>query len=233
MAQDFEDHCWKDVIPRDDLATYRTFQRTLKVGPRPGLLAIDLYNVVYRGGAKPPHELAIEYPLSCGLYAWNAIEPTKKLFAACRAASIPIFYTTSARGRAGLIATARQSRGNKQQADDYEIFEAFAPQDGDIVIAKERASGFYGTTLSAQLTKAGVSSLIVTGESTSGCVRASVVDGFSAGYHVTVVEECVYDRAQLTHKVNLFDMHHKYADVMKLDEVLAAIAPQGARAAAE
>ena len=233
MTQDFEDHCWKDVIPPEDLATYRTFQRTLKVGPRPGLLAIDLYNVVYRGGARPPHELAIEFPLSCGLYAWNAIEPTKRLFAACRAAGIPIFYTTSARGRAGLIATARQSRGPSQQSDDYEIFEAFAPQDSDIVIVKERASGFYGTTLSAQLTKAGVSSLIVVGESTSGCVRASVVDGFSAGYHVTVVEDCVYDRAQLTHKVNLFDMHHKYADVMKLDEVLAAIGPTAARDAAE
>lgn len=233
MAHDFEDHCWKDVIPPEDLATYKTFQRTLKVGPRPGLLAIDLYNVVYRGGAKPPHELAAEYPMSCGVYAWNAVEPTKRLFAACRAAGIPIFYTTSARGRSGLIATARQSRGSKQQSDDYDIHEAFAPQEGDVVIVKERASGFYGTMLAAQLVKAGVNSLIVIGESTSGCVRASVVDGFSAGYHVTVVEECCYDRAQLTHKVNLFDMHHKYADVMKLDEVLAAIAPEDVRAAAE
>jgi maleamate amidohydrolase len=65
-----------------------------------------------------------------------------------------------------------------------------------------------------------VNSLIVCGESTSGCVRASVVDGYSGGYHVSVVEECTYDRAELTHKVNLFDMHHKYADVMHVDEVL-------------
>ena len=64
-------------------------------------------------------------------------------------------------------------------------------------------------------------SLIVCGESTSGCVRASVVDGYSSGFHVSVVEECTYDRAELTHKVNLFDMHHKYADVMHIDEVLA------------
>ena len=52
------------------------------------------------------------------------------------------------------------------------------------------------------------------GESTSGCVRASVVDAYSNGFHVTIVEECTYDRAELTHKVNLFDLHHKYADVM-------------------
>ena len=64
-------------------------------------------------------------------------------------------------------------------------------------------------------------SLIVCGESTSGCVRASVVDAYSSGFHVTIVEECTYDRAELTHKVNLFDLHHKYADVMHVDEVVA------------
>ena len=64
-------------------------------------------------------------------------------------------------------------------------------------------------------------SLIVCGESTSGCVRASVVDAYSSGFHVSIVEECTYDRAELTHKVNLFDLHHKYADVMHLDEVVA------------
>jgi nicotinamidase-related amidase len=61
----------------------------------------------------------------------------------------------------------------------------------------------------------------VCGESTSGCVRASVVDAYSNGFHVTIVEQCTYDRTALIHKVNLFDLHHKYADVMLLDEVVA------------
>ena len=74
--------------------------------------------------------------------------------------------------------------------------------------------------------------MIVCGESTSGCVRASVVDAYSNGFHPVVVEECVYDRALLTHKVNLFDMHHKYADVMTLDEVTAQLATLGRRPAA-
>ena len=65
-----------------------------------------------------------------------------------------------------------------------------------------------------------INSLIICGESTSGCVRASVLDAYSYGFHNSIVEECVFDRSILTHKVNLFDMHHKYADVMKLDEVL-------------
>ena len=88
-----------------------------------------------------------------------------------------------------------------------------------MVIFKERASGFFGTPLVAHLTQLGCDSLIVCGESTSGCVRASCVDGYSLGYHVSIVEECVFDRSTLSHKVNLFDMHHKYTDVMKLEEV--------------
>ena len=64
-------------------------------------------------------------------------------------------------------------------------------------------------------------STIVCGESTSGCVRASVVDAYSAGYHVCVAEECVYDRSILSHKVSLFDLHHKYADVLHVSDILA------------
>jgi nicotinamidase-related amidase len=101
-----------------------------------------------------------------------------------------------------------------------EIHEAFRPEPGDLVIHKQRASGFYGTPLAANLTMLGVNSLIVCGESTSGCVRASVVDAYSHGFHTVVVEECVFDRSALSHKVSLFDLHHKYADVMHLDEVL-------------
>ena len=73
-------------------------------------------------------------------------------------------------------------------------------------------------------------SLIVIGESTSGCVRASTVDGYSAGYHMTMVEECCFDRSDISHKINLFDLHHKYADVMTVAEVVQSL---GAIAKAE
>ena len=109
-------------------------------------------------------------------------------------------------------------------ADGYAIYHEFAVEPDDILILKQRASIFQGTPLFSHLSLLGVQSLIVCGESTSGCVRASVVDGYSSGFHVSVVEECTYDRAELTHKVNLFDMHHKYADVMHVDEVLAHLA---------
>ena len=97
----------------------------------------------------------------------------------------------------------------------------FKPQPGDVVITKQRASVFYGTPLMAHLTQLGIQTLIVCGESTSGCVRATAVDAYSNGFHVVLVEECCFDRSELSHKVNLFDMHHKYTDVMHLNEVVA------------
>jgi isochorismate hydrolase len=106
-------------------------------------------------------------------------------------------------------------------SDGYGIYHEFRPEPSDVVIFKQRASIFQGTPLFSHLSLLGVQSLIVCGESTSGCVRASVVDGYSNGFHVCLVEECTYDRAELTHKVNLFDLHHKYADVMHVDEVVA------------
>jgi nicotinamidase-related amidase len=89
------------------------------------------------------------------------------------------------------------------------------------VITKQRASGFFGTPLQAHLQQLGIRSLIVCGESTSGCVRASSVDAYSLGFHVTLAEECCFDRSLLSHKVNLFDLHHKYCDVMHTDDIVA------------
>lgn len=216
----FEDHCWKDLLDDDLLEIYSSYKRTLRVGKSPALLAIDLYNSAYRGGNVPVIEANRIHKGSCGENAWKAIDPTKRLFAAARAAKIPVIYTTRNVDTRGVNSTHRDHDGPLAN-DVYDIFEAFTPEPGELVIYKERASGLFGTPLVAHLRLMGVDSLIVCGESTSGCVRASVVDGYSYGYHMTVVEECTYDRSMLSHKVNLFDLHHKYADVMKVDEVVA------------
>ncbi len=92
--EEFNEHCWKDVIPEADLEVYKYWRRETFVGPRPALLAIDLYDLVYRGGPRPPVELNERYPNSCGIFAHQAIAPTKKLFAAARRAGIPIFFCT-------------------------------------------------------------------------------------------------------------------------------------------
>ena len=226
MSDDFEDHCWKDIVSPDDLEIYSHYRRKTFVGAAPALLAIDLYELAYRGGAKPPVELVKTYPSACGRYAYEAIEPTKRLFGAARAAGLPIFYSTGdmrSESRPEFVGATKRVKPSTDAAD-FAIRPEFKPQQGDVVITKQRASAFYGTPLAAHLTQLGVQTLIVCGESTSGCVRASAVDGYSHGYHVVLVEECCFDRSALSHKVNLFDMHHKYADVMRVDEVIAHLA---------
>jgi nicotinamidase-related amidase len=100
MADNFEDHCWKGIVPEDILAIYANYKRDTFVGARPALVAIDLYECVYQGGAVPVPEAMKSHPSSCGLYAWNAIEPTKRLFAAARGAGLPVVYSTSMPSRA-------------------------------------------------------------------------------------------------------------------------------------
>ncbi len=219
--RDFEDHCWKDVVGAEDMELYSPYRRETFLGKRPALLAIDLYNQVYAGGPRPVYEVAKEFPGSCGENAWNAVEPTKQLFAMVRARGFPVIYTTGedrpeARPK---VVKATNRRNGPVGEKPLEIFHEFKPQPEDLVIYKQRASGFFGTPLIAHLTQANVDTVIVCGESTSGCVRASAVDAYSNGFHVVLVEECVFDRSMLTHKLNLFDLHHKYADVMHLDEV--------------
>ena len=219
----FNDHCWKDVVPESDLKLYAGWRRETFVGPRPALLAIDLYDLVYRGGPLPPAEINDRYPNTCGVFAHRAIAPTKKLIAAARRAGIPIFFCTQETRpnnrpawRGFDPAQGRQCRSTAMRST------ASLPSSPKTFSSPSSAPAFFrARRCYSHLSILGVQSLIVCGESTSGCVRASVVDGYSSGYHVSVVEECTYDRAELTHKVNLFDMHHKYADVMHVDEVLA------------
>jgi len=231
----FNDHCWKDVIPESDLKLYSGWRRETFVGPRPALLAIDLYDLVYRGGPLPPAEINDRYPNTCGIFAHRAIAPTKRLLTSARRAGIPIFFCTQEtrpnNRPPGAYSTRRS--GEPLPADSYAIYHEFPVEATDVVVCKQRASIFQGTPLFSHLSLLGTQSLVVCGESTSGCVRASVVDGYSSGFHVTVVEECTYDRAELTHKVNLFDLHHKYADVMHVDEVLAHLDSMGLERAAE
>jgi maleamate amidohydrolase len=222
VLDSFEDHCWQDVISADILRLYSRYRRDVFVGQRPALVAIDLYDLVYQGGAKPMTEIAAEFPNACGEDAWNAIEPTKRIFAAARAARLPIFYTTNETRSDGKPGDISATNGrSKHQPAMFEIMHEFAPAAGDVIVRKVRASAFFGTPLTAYLTQLGVTSVILMGETTSGCLRASAVDAYSHGFHVCIVEECCYDRNILSHKVNLFDLHHKYADVMHVGEVVA------------
>jgi maleamate amidohydrolase len=219
MTSDFEDHCWKDIVDADTMQIYQAYRRKTYVGDNCAVLAIDLYNKAYLGGDRPVKEVDREFSGTCGENAWKAMAPTQKLFAAARRAGIPVIYTTRHVDTGGVQSTNRNY--GRMGGDIYDIKAELAPEPGELVIYKERASAFFGTPLIAHLQMKRINSLIILGESTSGCVRASTVDAYSYGFHNVLVEECTYDRSMLSHKVNLFDLHHKYADVMHVEEVIA------------
>ncbi|MCZ8100438.1 MAG: isochorismatase family protein [Burkholderiales bacterium] len=105
--------------------------------------------------------------------------------------------------------------------DGNEIVAEITPAAQDIVIHKQKPSGFFGTNMASYLQLLGADSVIVTGTTTSGCVRATVLDAFSLNFRVAVAEEGCFDRSQASHAINLCDMHAKYADVVKTAEVLS------------
>ena len=161
MARDFEDHCWKDVVDEEILEIYEPYRRELRVGQNPAVLAIDLYNKAYQGGDRPVREVNRRYSGSCGEHAWKALEPTRTLLAAARKAGLPVIYTTRHADTDGVRSTHRKMGTETEEL--YHIKEELAPAPGDLVIYKERASGFFGTPLIAHLRRLGAESLIIFG----------------------------------------------------------------------
>lgn len=227
VKEDFENHCWQGLFGSDILEIYAPYQRETTIRGHTALLLIDLYQLSFAGGAQPVLDLQASFPSSCGEYAWRALPKIQSILDAARTAHLPIFYSTRdlRNTRQPQAVTATQRKGAKKlNPDDYRIQPELAPQAGEVTIYKERASCFFGTPLISYLQQHQIETLIVCGESTSGCVRATVVDGYSYGLHMVVVEEGVFDRNWIAHQANLFDLHHKYADVMHSDEVLSLLA---------
>jgi maleamate amidohydrolase len=113
-----------------------------------------------------------------------------------------------------------------------QVVPELAPRPGELVVRKNQASAFFGTNLAPWLVQQGADTLVVTGCTTSGCVRATVVDAISYNFRPIVVRDCVGDRALAPHEASLFDLQQKYADVLERDAIIAALArqnPQGER----
>ena len=216
-------HCWEDVIGVDEQLIAGRYDTRRPLGTRPALLLIDCYTKVFGDRPEPLAEAIDLWPSTCGLNAWDALPSIEKLLAGAREAGIPVVHTTG-EARPGSRLGAATQRVRVEGEDDlagYAFMPSVAPVEGELVCRKTGASAFHGTPVSTWLRQLDVDTLFVAGESTSGCVRASVVDAYSLGLKTAVVEEAVFDRSTLSHKVNLFDMHLKYASVLHLDEALA------------
>lgn len=209
---------------------------------RAALLLIDLYRWAFGDRPQPLLEATERWPGSCGLAGWTSLPHIQRLLTACRDAGLPVIHVTSTaefpRRRRGsprhrAAGEAHDAEARRRFEQRYEIVDEVAPADGEVVIHKAAASAFFGTPLIGYLRYLDVDTLVVAGESTSGCVRAAVVDARSYQFNVVVPEECVFDRHEAAHAMNLFDIHQKYADVMALDAVLAWVRAEPTAAAAE
>lgn len=218
---------WDGIIPEEEQRAYRAagFGRPTGLGKKPALLIIDVqYRTV--GTKRVPFWDAIkEFPTSCGEIGWNAVDKIALLLAEFRANNWPVLYPHVApklnfdMGRLSDKVPAIMNVASR----GYDFVEEVAPREADILLPKKHPSAFFGTPLASYLINLGADTLVVTGCTTSGCVRGSVVDAFAYNFRVLVPQDAVYDRSQVSHAVNLFDMAEKYADVMPTADAIVAL----------
>lgn len=221
-----------DLLTDEDREVFRAsgYGARAGFGQRPVVLVVDV-NYNFCGDRPQPILESIQtWRNSCGEAAWVAIEHTERLLDTARRQRIPVIYTTTMPPRPDGFDSGRWADKNTRRQHDVtvqtpfprdEIVARIAPLAQDIVIRKNKPSAFFATLLTSYLVDLGADSVIVCGTTTSGCVRATVVDGFSHNYRMSVVEECTFDRIELSHQVTLFDLEQKYADVVRLDETIA------------
>ena len=222
---------WNQFLTERDKAVFggAGYGARAGFGKRPALLVIDVNYAFCGDKLEPIVESIKRWRNSCGEDAWVALKVLKKLILSARARGVPVIYTTGIR-REDNWDSGSWSWKNNRNAEDVqvsrsnldgnEIMPDIAPGPQDIVVKKQKPSGFFGTNLASYLVLLGCDSVIVTGTTTSGCVRATVLDAFSNNYRCTVVEDGCFDRSQASHAINLCDMNAKYADVVKSDEVI-------------
>jgi nicotinamidase-related amidase len=219
---------WENIISDDEQRKYRAagFGRPSGLGKRPALLIIDVQYRTVGTKRQPFWESIKEFPTSCGDVGWAAVDHIAELLEEFRAKNWPVLYPHVAPKKStegGRLAEKIPSIMNIP-ARGYDFVEEVAPRDGDVLLPKKHPSAFFGTALASHLIDAQADTLIVTGCTTSGCVRGSVVDAFSLNFRVFVPQDCVYDRSQTSHAVNLFDMSEKYADVGTTSDLLTRLA---------
>lgn len=226
---------WEDFLTEQDKAHLGIRERRAKKiwGMKPAVLNIDNYRSVAGDERQDILDMIKVWPGAMGDAAWDALDNIADLLASAREAGMPIAHVRGLPEEESGVAS--WGAGGKKPEDmtpdeldrhqrRFDFMPQAAPVKGEIVLEKTAPSAFFGTPLMAALNAKDVDTLIITGESTSGCVRASVIDAKSYRFNVVIAEECVYDRHQASHAINLFDMNQKYATVLPLAEIKEWIA---------
>lgn len=203
-------------MSREDVYRKQQFGQKTGFGKTPALLVIDFVN-----GFHDPEILG-------GGNIAEAVTATVPLLEFFRVQKRPVIFTRIVYAEDGSDASlwcekVPRLRDLTENAPASQIVATLAPRPGELVIRKTQASAFFGTHLGACLISRGLDTLVVTGCTTSGCVRASVIDAMSLNYRTVVATDCVGDRALDPHNANLFDMGQKYSDLMTSSEIIAEL----------
>lgn len=191
------------------------FDGRIGFGKRAAVLVVDFIRAYTTPGA-PLYAAAVV----------EAVRQTVDVLAAARRKGVLVIYTRVIYNPSGIdggifVQKVPVLRTLVEGEPLAEIVPELPPARADVILNKQYASAFFGTSLAAMLTAQGVDTVIITGCSTSGCVRATAVDGMQHGFRVIVPRECVGDRRAEPHEANLFDIHSKYGDVVSRAEALA------------
>ncbi|SFI30780.1 isochorismatase family protein [Albimonas pacifica] len=207
----------------------RAYGKKAGFGARPALVMVDFAHAYYDP----------DCPLYGGQGCIDALASALRIRAKCREVGVPVILTEVSLHPSGLdggrfLQKAKPLDAFIQGRATAAFAQGLAPEADELVISKQYPSAFFGTSLASTLTAAGIDQVILTGLTTSGCVRASCVDSMSHGFITTVVSDACGDRHPGPHEANLFDMNAKYADVVDEAEILAFLdALAVTRAAAE
>lgn len=190
-------------------------RKNMKMGKKPALLIVDIINGF------------TDKDCPLGSHCPEVIDANVKLLSEFRSLGLPVYFTTVVYhdDQQATVFRDRIEALNLLTPKSHwvKVDDKLAMQDDEVLIEKQWASAFHKTDLDTQMRARGVDSLVVTGLTTSGCVRATVVDGLQHNYPVFVPREAVGDRNDQAHEANLFDMHAKYADVKSLESVITAV----------
>ena len=206
----------KDKSAVEKLYAERGFSQRVGFGERPAVIVVDF--IIGFTDSESPLAGDLDAPL----------EQTLRILDAARTAGIPVVFTTVAYDPsmkdAGLFVRKVPSLKWLIEGSRWvELDPRLGRREGEVLLRKKYASSFFGTDLVSQLTSQNVDTLIITGCTTSGCIRATAVDALQNGFRAIVPREAVGDRAQGPHEANLFDIDAKYGDVMSVDDVLACL----------
>lgn len=213
---------WSELLDPEERRVMQRYSRRRVPGivmRRPALLVVDTVES-FVGPDLPVAQAQDVAVTVCGHFAWQALPQIRQLLDEWRDRALPIAFSTILQLPTPGGPDGDPPRGGTLRADT--VVEQIAPVPGEAVFPKTRPSMFFGTPLLLWLRQQGADGLVVTGGSTSGCVRATAVDGYSHGFETVVVEDGCFDRIRSAHDRTLSDLEVKYARVL----TVAALIPQ-------